>query len=144
MDGDGSLMFQIKKRKDTKLGYRFMFTICFYQDSRYSESLKWIREVLDIGYVSHRNDGMSELRVNGYARAHEIISDLMPYIRFKKPQAFAIYEASSLLKDKGMRGLSEEDLRRLVDLMLIVQANNYVTKRKKTRKELLSILGLTP
>ncbi len=28
LDGDGSLMLQLKKRKDTKLGWRFMCTIC--------------------------------------------------------------------------------------------------------------------
>ena len=33
LDGDGSLMLQIKKRKDgNRSKFRFMPTICFYQD----------------------------------------------------------------------------------------------------------------
>ena len=35
LDGDGSLMLQLKKRSDSKNKYRFMSTICFYQDIRY-------------------------------------------------------------------------------------------------------------
>ena len=34
LDGDGSLMLQIKKRSDVKNKRRFMLTICFYQDKR--------------------------------------------------------------------------------------------------------------
>jgi len=42
LDGDGSLMLQIKKRKDGKLKRRFMATVCFYQDSRHEKPLSWI------------------------------------------------------------------------------------------------------
>ena len=33
---------------------------------------------------------------------------------------------------------------RLVDLILMIQKENYVTKKKKTKDELLKILDLTP
>ena len=33
---------------------------------------------------------------------------------------------------------------KLVDLVLVIQKENYVTKKKKTRDELLRILDLTP
>ena len=67
LDGDGSLMLQIKRRKDDKISKRrFMATICFYQDSRHEKPLFWIRKMLGIGYISRRNDGISELRINGY------------------------------------------------------------------------------
>src|SRR5581483_1704560 len=45
LDGDGSIMLQIKKRSDTGRGLRFMATICFYQDTRHEKPLFWIREV---------------------------------------------------------------------------------------------------
>lgn len=67
LDGDGSLMLQIKNRKDGKSKIRFMSTICFYQDTRHERDLFWIRKVLGKGYFHQRNDGMSELRINGYA-----------------------------------------------------------------------------
>jgi len=43
LDGDGSLMVQVKNRRATKRGWRLMFTICFYQDSRHKKYLKWIK-----------------------------------------------------------------------------------------------------
>ena len=66
LDGDGSIMLQVKLRSDTSRGVRFMATICLYQDTRHAEPLRWMREVLGIGYITNRNDGMTELRINGF------------------------------------------------------------------------------
>ena len=51
LDGDGSIMLQIKKRSDVKSGYRFMATVCFYQDSCHDKNLFWIRN-----YSSRKDD----------------------------------------------------------------------------------------
>ena len=144
LDGDGSLMLQIKKRKDGKLKRRFMCTICFYQDSRHKEPLSWIRDILNIGYISQRNDGMTELRINGFKQVKEILHDLIPFIKFKKEQAKALYEASDMLSNKKSSLLDKKDLQELIEYILIIQNNNYVTKKKKTKQDLLNILGLTP
>ena len=87
---------------------------------------------------------MSELRVNGYESVKNILKLLLPYIRFKKIQAKALYEACIILSGKKYKLLLKSDLLRLVDLILSIQRENYVTKKKKTRKELFKILGLTP
>ncbi len=142
LDGDGSLMIQVKKRKDgNKSGKRFMLTVCFYQNSRHEEPLRWIRKVVGIGYFSKRKDGMSELRINGFQQVGNLLEKLLPFIKFKKIQALNVIAASQLLQ-KG--NLSDSDIRKLVDYVLIVQRENYITRKKKTREELLSVLGLTP
>jgi len=61
LDGDGSLMLQLKKRSDTKTGIRFMATICLYQDSRHDKPLSWMQKFFGIGYISYRKDGITEL-----------------------------------------------------------------------------------
>ena len=144
LDGDGSLMLQIKKRKDGISKVRFMSTICFYQDTRHEENLYWIGEVLGKGYFHRRNDGMSELRINGFASVKKILDLLVPFIRFKKIQAKALSDACSILSRKKFKMLDREQLVELVDLILVIQKENYVAKKKKTRDELLRILGLTP
>ena len=144
LDGDGSLMLQIKKRKDGMMKFRLMTTICFYQDTRHEKGLYWIQKILGKGYLSQRNDGMSELRINGYASVRDIIKLLKPYLRFKKIQADALFKAMNILSKIKYKMLSREQLIKLVDLVLVIQNENYVTKRKKTRLELLQILGLTP
>ena len=144
LDGDGSLMLQLKKRKDGQTTWRFMATICFYQDSRHEAPLNWIRSVLGIGYLTKRNDGMSELRINGFDQVRDILKDLLPFIRFKKIQTETLISAMNVLSGKRSNALSEKDRIKLVDCMITVQNRNYVTKRKRTRKELLQVLGLTP
>ena len=144
LDGDGSLMLQIKKRKDGKTKVRFMTTICFYQDSRHDKDLHWIKNVLTIGYLSKRNDGMTELRINGYEQVKRILENLKPFIRFKKIQAKALFEASSILSSVSYRKISRKQLVQLIDLILVIQNENYATKRKKNKDELMKVLGLTP
>jgi len=144
LDGDGSLMLQLKKRSDSKRAIRFMATICFYQDTRHGKTLYWIKEVLGIGYISKRNDGMTELRINGYKQIRNILKSLLPYIRFKKLQSHALLKACEILSGTKFQKLTKKQLTKLIDLILVIQSENYVTKRKKTKSELQKILDLTP
>ena len=133
-------MLQIKKRHDGKKKWRFMVTICFYQDSRHELPLAWIRSVLGIGYLSKRNDGMSELRINGFKQVQDILKKLMPFIKFKEEQARVLYRATEILTENQ----DSKSLKKLIDCILKIQEHNYVAKRKKTKKELYSLLDLTP
>ena len=144
LDGDGSLMFQLKKRSDSTKGVRFMTTICFYQDSRHDKNLTWIKKALHAGYFSKRNDGMSELRIQGFENVSEILSHLSPFILFKKKQTQLLLSACKILNKKTMRNLTKTDLKSLVNILLKLQNENYATGKKKTKKDLYSLLGLTP
>ena len=144
LDGDGSLMLQLKKRSDTARGYRFMTTICLYQDTRHEEHLLWMRQYFGIGYVSKRNDGISELRVNGFTQCKRVLEQLIPHIRFKKVQANNMYKACVLLEKIPFKNLTKKQLEILVSYMVAIQNANYVTKYKRTKAELYEVLGLTP
>ena len=137
-------MLQIKKRKDGALKKRFMATICFYQDTRHEKDLYWIQKELGIGYVSKRNDGITELRINGYTQVRDILKQLLPFIRFKRLQARALYSATQLLSKIPYRRLDEKQLRQLATFILVIQNENYVTKKKRSERELLNVFGLTP
>ena len=140
LDGDGSLMMQIKKRNDNDKA-RFMLTICMYQDTRHEEPLLWMRKKLGIGYISHRNDNITELRINGYKQTERILRLLRPCIRFKKIQAETILKSSKILQKKK---ILESDYKKLVDYIIRIQSENYVTKKKRSKEELLKVLELTP
>ena len=142
LDGDGSLMLQIKKRKNgNKSNYRFMATICFYQDSRHEKPLFWIRKFLGIGYLSKRKDGMSELRINGFKQIEKILENLLPFVKFKEIQAKILLKSVILLQKHNLK---EKDLIILVNNIIKIQSENYISKKKRTKQELLDILGLTP
>lgn len=131
---------QIKRRNDNKK-CRFMLTICMYQDTRHEKTLFWIQKKFDIGYISRRNDNITELRINGYKQVERILKLLKPFIKFKKIQAETILKSAKILQKKK---ISENNYRKLVDYIVCIQSENYVTKKKRTKKELLEVLGLTP
>ena len=143
LDGDGSIMLQVKRRADVKSGYRFMATICLYQDSRHDEHLYWMRDALQAGYISLRNDGMTEYRIQGFTAVERVLSELQPYIRFKAIQTEAAIAACRLLIAKRSK-LSHEDLLIMVRLILTIQSQNYKSAHRKSEQELRKTLGLTP
>ncbi len=144
LDGDGSIMLQLKRRKDSPRGYRVMATICLYQDTRHGAPLYWMRRKFGIGYISQRNDGITELRVNGYKQVRDILAQLMPYLRFKRLQARAIYRACDILAQRNMQKATLQDRKILCRCLVIIQENNYATHRKKSIADLRSAVGLTP
>ena len=139
LDGDGSLMVQLKKRKDTQRGLRLMFTICFYQDTRHEKPLFWIRKKLGIGYISRRNDGITELRINGYKQTKEILERIYPYIKFKKKQARYLLKILRMLDGKELFRLSKQERQKIAKAILKVREETYQSGLK-TRKKLKSDL----
>ena len=144
LDGDGSLMLQVKKRSDTSRKWRLMATICFYQDSRHDKPLYWIQKELGIGYISKRNDAMTELRINGFEQVKIILKELKPYIKFKENQVKTILVAIDLIESKKIADFKKSDYKKLIQLLLKVQDNNYQSRHKKTEEDLSDIFGLTP
>lgn len=144
LDGDGSLMLQVKMRNDTKRGIRFMATICFYQDTRHEHPLYWIKKVLKIGYISHRKDGITELRINGFEQVRDILNLLKPYIRFKANQASALLQACQLLSKKKIGELSDSEMKKLINFIFIIKKENYKSNSKIDKKVMYKRLGLTP
>jgi hypothetical protein len=143
LDGDGSLMIQLKRRSESKIGTRrVMLTICFYQDSRHEQPLYWIKEVLGIRYISRRNDGMTELRINGHERVRDILIALSPFLKFKKKQAEVIIKSANLLLSSESTEVATKE--KLVDNILIIQSENYASRKKRSKQELRELLGLTP
>ena len=137
-------MLQIKKRRDSARAMRLMCTIVFYQDARHEKPLHWIRAVLGIGYLSRRNDGMSELRINGFRQVRDILSDVLPYIRFKKVQATALLKAATLLSETAFKMMTRRKLELLARCIDVIQKDNYATRYKKSLSEIRKLLGLTP
>lgn len=144
LDGDGSIMLQMKRREESPRGFRVMATICLYQDSRHEAPLYWIKQKFGIGYISKRNDGITELRINGYKQVRDILKQLLPYIRFKKIQARAIHRACALLAKRNMQKATQKDREILCRCLAEIQDNNYATHRKKSIAELRYAVGLTP
>ena len=93
--------------------------------------------MLGIGYISRRNDGITELRINGFRQVRDIMARLLPFVRFKQPQAKALLAAARILSRTDSNRLSTSELARVVDCIEVIQSANYVTRKKRSRRELI-------
>jgi intein-encoded DNA endonuclease-like protein len=87
LDGDGSIMAQLVKRKDYKLRYQIRVSVVFYQKNTHQEFLLWLKEQLGYGYVRMRNDGMSEYTIVGFREVQSVLTLLYPFLHLKKALA---------------------------------------------------------
>ncbi len=106
--------------------------------------MRWIKKTLGCGYIAERNDGVTELCINSFVQVHGVLQLLSPYIRFKKVQFKVLGSACAILVVHTFRTLTKQDLKKLVSFVLLIQGENYASRKKKTKEELYTMLGLTP
>ena len=87
---------------------------------------------------------MTELRINGFSQVRGTLETFQPYLRFKKKQAKLLIQACTMLERETLRTLKSKDIRKIVNLLMLIQNENYMSKKRKTKEELHQILGLTP
>lgn len=128
IDGDGSIMLQLKPRTRSKFGVRVKTTLVIYQDSKMKKEMDWLHEQLGAGYLYERNDHITEIRIEGHKKVRDIITKLLPYFRFKKKQASLMLEAIKKMKN-GVKTL--EELKIIADISDQISECNYKSTTKK-------------
>lgn len=124
-DGDGSVRIQLQPRKNSKLGYRIRTVVSFAQKNEHNEGLYWIKDKLKIGYIYSRNDGMDELKIEGFESCTRVLNYLKPYVQFKKEQVKLVLKALSILKEKPNAILEISEISDKISKI------NYATTKKK-------------
>ena len=133
-------MAQIKNRRDTPRGWRIMFTICFYQDTRHKEPMQWMRDELGIGYLHDRKDRITELRINGYSQVRRILKGMQPYVKFKQQQVDTALKILEMLEGKSFLSLPVAQRSQLADWFNQMRDANYVSSRRKFSAENIKAL----
>lgn len=106
-----------------------MVTLCFYQDNRHAEPLKWFRKIFGVGYLSKRNDNITELRVNGYDSCAKILKKFEPFTKFKKKQLNLSLKIISRLKK--ISKITSKDILEIAKLADKISKENYLSANKK-------------
>ncbi len=138
LDGDGSIMAQLVKRKGYKLGYQIRVSVVFYQKTTHQKFLLWLKEQLGYGYVRMRNDGMNEYTVVGLREVEHILTLLHPFLRLKKVLA---RDVLALIKQHPEQ--RKMTVSRLISLSQLVDKTatfNYSKKRTNTSVEVIAFL----
>lgn len=142
LDGDGSIMVQVKRRADAPRGWRIMVTICLYQNSRHKAPLLWMRDVFGIGYISNRNDNITELRINGYSEVKRILLMLQPFIKFKRKQVVYALRILTSLEKKPITIIPKEERLAIADDIIALRGENYQShQRRYTDASIKKLLG---
>jgi len=130
LDGDGCIMAQLIRRKDYIYGYQIRTSIVFYQKSRNQKILHWLKSQLKVGYIRHRNDGMTEYTIVGLKEVALILRTILPYLRLKKDLASGVI---GIIK-KYPKNMTPKKLLCLSRLVDNTAKFNYSKKRTNTSK----------
>jgi hypothetical protein len=130
LDGDGCIMAQLIRRKDYIFGYQIRTSIVFYQKSKNQKILHWLKSQLKLGYIRHRNDGMTEYTIVGLEEVKLILKTLLPYLRLKKDLANGVIKIVKVYP----KNMTPKKLLYLSKLVDDTAKFNYSKKRTNTSK----------
>jgi hypothetical protein len=84
---------------------------------------------LGIGYIYNRNDSMTELKIEGFESVGKILTELSPYIHFKRKQVDLVLKALEILKRNSV------DILGIAKISDDISEVNYVTTKKRYTAE---------
>jgi LAGLIDADG endonuclease len=84
LDGDGSVFFQLIRKKDYCLGFQIRASIAFYQKTENEKILIWLKETFSSGYIRRRKTGISDYTIVEPREVRRILELLQPYVRLKQ------------------------------------------------------------
>jgi hypothetical protein len=126
LDGDGSIIFQLVRRRDYVYGYQIRASVCFFQSKRGRAGLEWLKQQLGCGYIRDRAGNMSDYTIVGRSAVKRVLELVQPFVVFKREQ---VARALELLSRFDQRVLSPEEFLECARLVDAFATLNY-SKRK--------------
>ena len=87
IDADGCILTQIIRGDSYKFGHTIRISIVFYQLDKRNWFLLKIKNNLGMGTLRKKKDGMAELTITGFKPVENLLKNLLPYFKIKKPLA---------------------------------------------------------
>ena len=84
LDGDGSIIFQLVRRKDYVYGFQIRASVCFYQSTRHRAGLECLKQQLGCGYIRDRAGSMSDYTIVGWSAVKRVLELVQPFVVFKR------------------------------------------------------------
>ena len=128
LDGDGSIFFQLIRKKDYCLGFQIRTSVAFYQKTENEQILLWLKAQFLSGYIRRRKTGISDYTIVEPREVSRILELLQPFVRLKKEHVRLGLEILGKLPVAG-DATEFVSLCRLVDRF---QRLNYSKKRTVT------------
>ena len=100
LDGDGSIIFQLVRRKDYVYGFQIRASVCFYQSTRHRAGLEWLKQQLGCGYIRDRAGSMSDYTIVGWFAVKRVLELVQPFVIFKREQVARALAIMARLDEK--------------------------------------------
>jgi intein-encoded DNA endonuclease-like protein len=126
LDGDGSIHVRLKPNNTYRFGFQVAPSIVFYQSSKEIKHLNDIKDLLKIGYIRQRNDGIVEYIIGDNQGMVYLIKQIFPFLKLKKKQAKLLLK---ILSTKNSIK-SAKDFYNLTKEIDAFEKLNYSKKRK--------------
>ena len=136
LDGDGSIFFQLVKRKDYLYGYQVRSSIAFYQKSNNLKVLEGLKSILKSGYIRHRKTGISDYTIVDPGQVRNILELLKPYVLLKEEHVKLGIKILDMLRQVNC-AYSFLEVCQLVDRFKEI---NYSKKRRVTSDDVKDFL----
>ena len=124
-DGDGSIHFQLVRRRDYVYGYQIRASVCFYQSTRGKAGLEWLKEQIGCGYIRDRAGSMSDYTIVGWLAVKRVLELVHPFVVFKREQVDRAMELISRLEGR----LSPREFLEIARLVDAFATLNYSKKK---------------
>lgn len=85
LDGDGSVYVRLKSNTTHRFKYQVAPAIVFFQSQK-MEDMSKIQQMLNLGHMRKRNDGMLELTISKIDEIRTLIEIVNPFVFLKKKQ----------------------------------------------------------
>ncbi len=139
LDGDGSIILQLKPRVDYRYGFQIKATVSFFQSQQGKNVLFWLHQNIGVGRLRERNDGLWEYNIEGLEPVWKLLQQVQPYVIAKRPQ---IEEALDLLTE--ILSTPQPTPQKFLEWAYRVdsyQTLNYSKNRKHTAEEVRRFLS---
>ena len=124
LDGDGSIFFQLIRKKDYRLGFQLRTTIAFYQKTKNQQMLHWLKPQFSSGYIRHRKTGVSDYIIVEPREVQRVLELIKPYVQLKEAHVSLGLEILARLSLVG-------DAAQLVALSRLVDRFSEINYSKK-------------
>lgn len=136
LDGDGSIHVRLKPNNTYRFGFQVVPSIVFYQSSKEMKYLYDIKNLLKIGYIRERNDGIVEYIIGDNQGMAYLIKQIFPFLKLKKKQAKLLLKILS--NKNNIR--SAKDFYNLAKEIDAFEGLNYSKKRKNNSERVKDYL----
>jgi hypothetical protein len=98
LDADGSIYVRLKPNSDYRYDFQIVPVIVFFQKKEKVLILEHIKDLLNVGYLRFRRDGIVEYTIGDHKGLRKIINVVLKYAVLKKEQLILM---EAILSYKG-------------------------------------------